>query len=168
MFFKKNSKQNNETVVTSDLRIRRKNSLKVVLVTFVVFLLTLSVLGGVFGLKKDSSQDEKKYIYSGVIDRVEISQKTIGITKEDDLKNDLFNTVYVKTDKGEMVAFGVNSLTNVFKSNFNLDPLVKTGEITWDMLESGMKVRFVSLKDADDFAVLQPVHIESVMINNDK
>ena len=168
MFFKKNSKQNNESVVTSDLRIRRKKYLKVSLITVVVFLLTLSVLGGVFGLKKDSSQDEKKYIYSGVIDRVEISQKTIGITKEDDLKNDLFNTVYVKTDKGEMVAFGVNSLTNVFKSNFNLDPLVKTGEITWDMLESGMKVRFVSLKDADDFAVLQPVHLEAVMINNDK
>ncbi len=172
MFFKKDSKQNNQVVATSDLGIRRKNSLKIVFVTVVVFLLTLVLLVEVFGLKKDSNQTqtqtEKKYAYSGVIDRVEVSQKTIGIAKEDDLKNDVFNTIYVKTDNGKMVAFGINSLTKVFKSNFNVDPTVKTGEVTWDMLESGMRVRLVSSSDSNDFAVLQPVHIESVMINNDK
>ncbi len=149
-------KNSNEKVLTS--AIERPKNIRRLFLIGLVLLVILIVIGAVSYWRMRVS--DLPVVYRGEIVDIQITQKTIGIIPEEEMKKTTLNTVSVKVNN-KKIEFGMNPEMVVEKVNYG-NNIEKLGSLSWDDLKIGDKIVLVMKNGFKDVEVISPEFIEYI------
>lgn len=144
----------NEKVVTSEIK-HSKNFKRLFLAVLVIFV-AFSILG--VGAYWKVKVGDSPVIYRGEVVDIQITQKTVGIVPEEEMKKITLNTVSVMVG-GKRIEFGINPEMRVEKVSYNLE---KLDDLSWEELKIGDSIVLVVKKEFKDVEVISPEFIDYI------
>lgn len=144
----------NEKVVTSEIK-HSKNFKRLFLSVLVIFV-AFSILG--VGAYWKVKVGDSPVIYRGEVVDIQITQKTVGIVPEEEMKKITLNTVSVMVG-GKRIEFGINPEMRVKKVSYNLE---KLDDLSWEELKIGDSIVLVVKKEFKDVEVISPEFIDYI------